>query len=163
MAARQRVDPRLVHATFKFDYNDHLTLRGSTLLHVAVEYDVKSCVDVLLEHGADLNAKTLVGRNGVGGQTPIFRVIGSNQDTCYSMFEYLLKKNPDLSVRTKIQENPEDDGKIMDCTHERKDHFFDKVLELMPLGYALKYENEPEWRSAASEVAKLHELGKSEG
>lgn len=151
MAARQRVDPTLVHATFEFDYSDHLTLRGSTLLHIAVEHEVKSCVDVLLEHGADLNAKTLVGRNGVGGQTPIFHMIGSDQGSCYSMFEYLLEKNPDLSVRAKIRENPEDDGKIMDCTHKRKDHFFDEVLELTPLGY----ENKPEWRSAAREVARI--------
>lgn len=151
-------DPDLVHKRFDFDYGDHLTLRGSTLLHIAVEYNVRSCVDVLLEHGADLNAKAAVGKNGVGGQTPLFHAIGSNQGRCYDLFEYLLEKNPDLSVVAKVQKNDADDGKVMDCMHKGQDHFFDGVREVTPLGYALWYEHEPSWRSAACEVEKLKAL-----
>jgi ankyrin repeat protein len=158
LEARIAECPDLVRMHFDFDYGDHLTLRDSTLLHIAVEYNVRSCVDVLLKHGADLNARTRVGNNGAGGQTPIFHVIGSNGGRCYSMFEYLLEKGPDLSVKARIQENPKDDGKVMDVMYKGKDHFFEEIRELTPLGYALRYEHEPEWRSAAREVEKLRAL-----
>lgn len=158
LQARIVDDADLVNKRFDFDYGDHLTLRGVTLLHIAVEYNVRNCVDVLLAHGADINAKADVGKNGVGGQTPIFHVIGSNQGRCYEMFEYLLTKHPDLSVVAKIQENDADDGKVMDCMHKGQDHDFDAVREVTPLGYALWYENEPAWRSAKREVAKLKVL-----
>lgn len=161
LRGRIEADTDLVHKRFDFDYGDHLTLRGATLLHIAAEYNVQSCVDVLLELGADINAKADVGKNGVGGQTPIFQVIGSNQGRCYDMFEYLLTKHPDLSVVAKVQENDADDGKVMDCMHKGKDHNFDGVREVTPLGYALWYENEPSWRSAAREVEKLKALNAS--
>lgn len=156
-----RIDgsPNLVHERFGFDYGDHLTLRGATLLHIAVEYNLKWAVDVLLERGADLNAQAEVGKNGVGGQTPLFHAIGSNQGRCYDLFEYVLEKGPDLSVVAKVQENAKDDGKVMDCIHKEQDHSFDAVREVTPLGYALWYEQEPKWRSAKREVEKLKALG----
>ena len=156
---RLKDDPALIQARFQFDYGDHLTLRGATLLHIAVEYNLKWAVDLLLLYGADLNAQVDVGNNGVGGQTPLFHAIGSNQGRCYDLFEYLLKKKPDLSVVAKMQENDADDGKVMDCMHKGEDHAFEKVREVTPLGYALWYEHEPSWRSAAREVAKLKALG----
>lgn len=151
--------PDLVQARFQFDYGDHLTLRGATLLHIAVEYNLKWAVDLLLELGADLNAQAEIGKNGVGGQTPLFHVIGSNQGRCYNLFEYLLEKGPDLSVVAKVQENDADDGKVMDCMHKGEDHSFEQVREVTPLRYALWYEHEPKWRSAMREVEKLKALG----
>lgn len=71
-------DPKLADARFQFDFGDHLTLRGATMLHIAVEYNLKWAVDLLFAHGADLNARVEIGKNGVGGQSPIFHVIGSN-------------------------------------------------------------------------------------
>ena len=62
--------PDLVAARFWLDYGDHLTLRGVTLLHVAVEYHELDAVRLLLRRGADLDARAEIGRNGVGGQTP---------------------------------------------------------------------------------------------
>ncbi len=162
LMARIDKDPQLVYKRFDFDYGDHLTLRGVTLLHIAVEYNIKSCVDVLLLHGADINARAEVGKNGVGGQTPLFHVIGSNQGRCYEMFEYLLLKAPDLRVVAKVQVNDKDDGKVMDCMHKGQDHFFDAVKEVTPLGYALWYQEEPSWRSAKREVARLRDLGAPE-
>ena len=160
-ALEQRLedDAALVHERFQFDYGDHLTLRGATLLHIAAEYNLRWAVDLLLAQGADLNTKAVVGKNGVGGQTPIFHVIGSNQGRCDGLFEYLLKQKPDLSVLAKVQENDADDGKVMDCVHKGQDHFFDRVREVTPLGYALWYEHEPKWRSAKREVEKLKALG----
>jgi ankyrin repeat protein len=156
---RLRQNPDLVHERFVLDYGDHLTLRGVTLLHVAAEYCEIECIDLLLRYGADLNAPAAIGANGVGGQTPLFHTIGSNQGSGFETFEHLLAKNPELTMRARIQADAADSGKVMDGVHKGKDHFFEKVVELTPLGYAEFYENEPDWREASREVARLRDLG----
>ena len=136
LAARLEVDAGLVSARFALDYGNHLTLRGSTLLHVAVEFHELEAIALLLKHGADLNARVAVGRNGVGGQTPLFHAIGTNQGTGFHVFEHVLDLKPDLAVEAMIQSNPGDNDLVMDCIHKGNDHFFEEVLELTPLGYA---------------------------
>ena len=49
-----------------------LTLRGATLLHVAAEYGILEAATLLLDRGADVNARATVDEAGVGGQTAIF-------------------------------------------------------------------------------------------
>ena len=156
----QRLDrcPDLVKARFSLDYGDHLTLRGVTLLHVAVEYHELDAVRLLLRRGANLDARAEIGRNDVGGQTPLFHAIGANQGTGWETFEYLLNKGADLTVRARIQRNPAADDKVMDCVHKGQDHFFPAVEELTPLGYALRHESSPTWRATPREVARLRAL-----
>ncbi len=156
----QRLDrcPDLVEARFWLDYGDHLTLRGGTLLHVAVEYHELDAVRLLLRRGADLNARAEIGCNGVGGQTPFFHAIGANQGTGWETFEYLLDQGADLTVRARIQRNPAADDKVMDCVHKGQDHFFSEVEELTPLGYALRHQSGPAWRATPREVARLRAL-----
>ena len=156
----QRLDrcPDLVAARLWLDYGDHLTLRGVTLLHVAVEYHELDAVNLLMRRGADLNACAEIGRNGVGGQTPLFHAIGANQGTGWEIFEYLLDKGADLTVRARIQCNPADDDKVMDCIHKGQDHFFPEVEKLTPLGYALRHESGPTWRATPREVGRLRAL-----
>ena len=156
----QRLDrcPDLVEARFWLDYGDHLTLRGVTLLHMAVEYHELDAVRLLLKRGADLNARAEIGRNGVGGQTPLFHAIGANQGTGWETFEYLLDQGADLTVRARIQRNPTADDKVMDCVHKGQDHFFSEVEELTPLGYALRHQSGPAWRATPREVARLRAL-----
>ena len=156
----ERLDrcPDLVAARFSLDYGDHLTLRGVTLLHVAVEYHELDAVNLLLRRGADLDARAEIGRNGVGGQTPLFHAIGANQGTGWETFEYLLGQGADLTVRARIQRNPAADDKVMDCVHKGQDHFFPEVEELTPLGYALRHESSPAWRATPREVARLRGL-----
>jgi ankyrin repeat protein len=148
LRARLDADPRLVHQRFDLDYGSLLTLRGVTLLHIAAEFNERAAVDVLLERGADLNARATIGTDGLGGQTPIFHVIGSNQGACYPLFEHLLSKRPDLTVRAKIQANA--------IVYEKSES--DEILELTPLEYALRYEHEPKWREASREVKALRAL-----
>lgn len=159
LATRLASDERLVSARFALDYGNHLTLRGSTLLHVAVEFHERDAIALLLEHGADLDARVAVGRNGVGGQTPLFHAIGTNQGTGFHVFEHLLELKPDLAVGAMIQSNPGDNGLIMDCIHKGKDHFFGEVLELTPRGYAERFAAGPEWRESSRELAVLEKLG----
>ncbi|MDE2846489.1 MAG: ankyrin repeat domain-containing protein [Gemmatimonadota bacterium] len=159
LAARLETNEQLVTARFALDYGNHLTLRGSTLLHVAVEFHELDAMALLLEHGADLNARVAVGRNGVGGQTPLFHAIGTNQGTGFHVFENLLDLKPYLAVEALIQSNPGDNDLVMDCVHKGKEHYFDEVLKLTPRGYAERFAEGPEWRETSRELAVLKELG----
>ncbi len=152
LRARLDSDPSLVEKRFGLDYGSLLTLRGVTLLHIAAEFNDRGALDVLLGRGADLNARATTGADGLGAQTPIFHAIGSNQGACYSVFEYLLSKRPDLSAKARIQLNP--------IVYERKEG--DEILDLTPLGYALRYEHTPKWREASREVAALRAIGAPE-
>ena len=159
LAARLEVDAGLVTARFALDYGNHLTLRGSTLLHVAVEFHKLDAMALLLEHGADLNARASVGRNGVGGQTPLFHAIGTNQGTGFHVFEHLMDLKPDLAVEAMIQSNPGDNGLVMDCIHKGNEHYFDEVLKLTPRRYAERFAAGPEWRESSRELAVLEKIG----
>ncbi len=159
LATRLEWDEQLVTACFALDYGNHLTLRGSTLLHVAVEFHELDAMALLLEHGADIDARVAVGKNGVGGQTPLFHAIGTNQGTGFHVFEHLLDLKPNLDVEALIQSNPGDNDLVMDCVHKGKEHYFDEVLKLTPRGYAERFAEGPEWRETSRELAVLKELG----
>jgi hypothetical protein len=47
-------------------------LEGTTLLHLAVEFDEQEIFDLLLAHDGDVNVRALVDAEGFGGQTPLF-------------------------------------------------------------------------------------------
>lgn len=159
LTARLEADDGLVTTRFRLDYGSHLTLRGCTLLHLAVEFHELDAMALLLDHGADLNARAYIGRNGVGGQTPLYHAIGTNQGTGFHVFEHLMDLKPDLAVEAMIQSNPGDNGLVMDCIHKGKDHFFEEVLELTPRGYAERFAAGPVWRETSRELAVLKELG----
>jgi ankyrin repeat protein len=52
-------------------------LDGSTLLHIAVDYDEIEIAHWLLKHGADVNAKAEVDADGFGGHTALFGCVVS--------------------------------------------------------------------------------------
>ena len=47
-------------------------LYKATLLHICAEFNHHSCAEILVSHGADINAKAGIDENGFGGQTPVF-------------------------------------------------------------------------------------------
>jgi ankyrin repeat protein len=98
-----------------------LTLRGGTLLHVAAEYGSVSAARLLLERGADVNAKTDVDDNGVGGQTSIFHSATQFYDWGLPVTELLVKAGADLALRAKLPGHYERPDEVVECT---------------PLGYA---------------------------
>jgi ankyrin repeat protein len=120
-----------------------LTLRGATLLHVASEYQKQDIVDALLEKGADVNARAAVDADGVGGQTAIFHAVTQNQDRGLPVVQLLIQHGADLSVRVKIPGH-----------YERPK----EVVESTPLGYALKFEDEPTRADKRATVAFLRAL-----
>ena len=71
-------------------------LHEVTLLHICSEFNHVACAKVLVEHGADINAKAGLDENGFGGQTPIFHTVNQILNQSFDMFNFLLEKSADL-------------------------------------------------------------------
>jgi len=101
-----------------------LLLQGGTLLHVAAEYGNVAAAALLLNRGADVNARALVDAAGIGGQTAIFHAVTQFDDDGLSVTELLVERSADLTVRVKLPGHYERPREIVECT---------------PLGYALLF------------------------
>jgi ankyrin repeat protein len=93
-----------------------LTLQGGTLLHVAAEFGNLAAMNLLLEHGADVNARASVDDDGVGGQTAIFHAATLSSDLGLPIVELLVNKGADLSVSVRIPGHYERVGETVECT-----------------------------------------------
>jgi Ankyrin repeats (3 copies) len=120
---RKRVDadPSLVHRQFaELDFGAtaqrRMNLRGATLLHVAAEYGNVEAARVLIERGADVNARAAVDEQGVGGQTPIFHAVTQFGDWGYAVAKYLVEHGADLSLRLKLPGHYERPDEVVECT-----------------------------------------------
>ena len=76
-------------------------LLGVTLLHICAEFNHVACAEVLLKHGADVNARAEFNEDGFGGHTPIFHTVNQNSNNSIDMLYFLLsnKADPDIKVR----------------------------------------------------------------
>jgi Ankyrin repeats (3 copies) len=101
-----------------------MTVQGGTLLHVAAEYGHLAAAALLLDCGADVNARATVDHAGVGGQTAIFHAVTLFDDEGLPVTEMLVERGADLAVRVKLPGDYERPGEIVECT---------------PLGYALLF------------------------
>jgi Ankyrin repeats (3 copies) len=129
VAEQLDASPTLVHRRFpELDCGEtasrRLLLQGTTLLHVAAEFGDAEAARLLLDRGADVNARATVDSTGVGGQTPIFHAVSQNQDWGFEVAQLLLERRADLAVRVKLPGH-----------YER----LDEVVECTPLGYALHF------------------------
>jgi ankyrin repeat protein len=126
LAEQLDADPALLQRRFaELDFGvtgaRRLNLRGGTLLHVAAEYGNVGAATLLLDRGADLNARASVDSSGVGGQTPIFHAVTQFHDWGLPVAQLLVERGADLSVRARLPGH-----------YERLDEF----VEGTPLGYA---------------------------
>jgi len=145
LAELTRADPGLVNKRFsELDCGQTggrvLLLQGGTLLHVAAEYGNVAAAALLLERGADVNARAPVDEAGIGGQTAIFHSASQSNDYGLPITKLLLERGADLTVRVKIPGDYERPGEIVECT---------------PLGYALLFGGDSQRRT----VALLREWG----
>ena len=92
------------------------------MLHVAAEFGNLEAAQLLLERGADVNARARSSQPGLNGQTPIFHAATQFQDFGLGMVQFLVKHGADLSIRARLPGH-----------YERPD----ELVECSPLGYAL--------------------------
>ncbi len=76
--------------------------RGVSALHICSEFNSIRCARVLIEHGADVNARSDdEDADGIGGHTPIFHAVNSMFNYCRPAMEMLVDAGADLDVRVK--------------------------------------------------------------
>jgi hypothetical protein len=73
-------------------------LQEATLLHICAEFNHLACAEVLVKHGADVNANAGIDKFGFGGQTPIFHTVNQNSNQSADMMNYLLSNRVDLHI-----------------------------------------------------------------
>lgn len=75
--------------------------RGVSALHLCAEFNSIRCARVLLERGADVNARAAAGADGTGGHTPVFHAVNSIFNYCREAMELLVDAGADLDFRVK--------------------------------------------------------------
>ena len=93
-----------------------MEVRGGTLLHVAAEYGFFEACRILLDHGADVNARADVDANGVGGQTPIFHALTHFGGVNPEVAQLLIERGAELSIRARVPGHYERPGEILDVS-----------------------------------------------
>lgn len=114
-------DPSLVRARFpQLDFGITggrvMTLPGATLLHVAAEFQSLEAATLLLDRGADVNARATVDDHGVGGQTPLFHAATQFSDNGLPVSRLLVERGADLTVRARVAGHYERPGEVVECT-----------------------------------------------
>jgi ankyrin repeat protein len=122
-------DPSLVSRRFsELDFGGtayrRLSLEGGTLLHVAAEFGNVEAAKLLLERGADGNARAEVDEAALHGQSPIFHAATQFQDFGLGMVRFLVKHGADLSIRARLPGHYERTEEVVECS---------------PLGYAVLF------------------------
>jgi ankyrin repeat protein len=114
-------DPSLVHKRFpELDIGStgyrRMKLNGATLLHVAAEYGNLDAARLLLDRGADVNARAKIDEQGIGGQTPLFHAASQFYDYGLPMVQFLVERGADLTLRAKLPGHYEREDEFVECT-----------------------------------------------
>lgn len=121
LKARLEADPELVMRRFgDLDFGNtaerRLLLQGATLLHVAAEFGNVKAAQLLLAHGAQVNARAEVSVDGTGGQTPIFHAATQFGDFGLETTRYLVESGAGLGMRAKLPGHYERPEETVECT-----------------------------------------------
>lgn len=116
LRARLAADPALVQRQYpELDCGStgarRLLLTGGTLLHVAAEFGQVEAARLLLDQGADVNA-----RAGGGGQTPIYHAATQFNDYGLDVVRLLVRRGADLNLRVRLPGHYERPDEFVECT-----------------------------------------------
>jgi hypothetical protein len=75
--------------------------RGVSPLHICAEFNSIRCARLLLEHGADVNARADEDGVGIGAHTPVFHAVNSIFNYCRPVMEILVDAGADLAIQVK--------------------------------------------------------------
>lgn len=140
-------DPSLIHRQFP---DSNRAFGGGTLLHLAAEYYELDCVRLLLDRGADIDARSPVDGNGVGGATPIFHVAASYQHHGLAVLQEFLRRGAGLDIEACLRHQPPGTGGPP------------KSRLVTPLGWARWIGGDWPDDSAEQEIRLLREAGAAE-
>ncbi len=163
LEAHVKADPTTVHRHFTVQGGrEHLdgwvaggmwggaSLRGVTLLHICAEFGFVEEAKMLLEHGADVNARA-TPINSIGDQTPIYHCVTSNDPAHARAFsEFLLDEgaDPTTQARLRVPNKGETPPELL-------------LLDVTPLAYARQFPHYrrnwegQEWAKPWPEVIEL--------
>lgn len=79
----------------------YTSLEDASLLHVAAEYNSLDCARFLLASGVDADVRAGTDDEGLGGQTPLFHTVNSNQNLSRPAMELLVEYGANLEIRLK--------------------------------------------------------------
>ena len=99
-------------------------LEGVTLLHVAAEYGHRAVAEVLVGHGADVEARAAVDRDGLNGHPPLFHTVNSNRNRAAPVMALLLAHG----ARTDVM--------LRGVTWGRGFPWATTCFDVTPIGYA---------------------------
>jgi len=121
LASLLDADPALIHRRYpELDCGQAggrlLTLRGGTLLHVAAEFGFDDAARLLLDRGADVNARADVDAEGVGGQTAIFHALTQGNGEHNEVAKLLIARGADLTIRARVPGHHERPGEFLDVS-----------------------------------------------
>lgn len=71
-------------------------------LHIYAEFNSIQCGKVLIDADADVNARSPVDSDGLGGQTPVFHAVNSIFNYCPPMMELLVSAGASLDVNVPM-------------------------------------------------------------
>jgi ankyrin repeat protein len=91
-------DPALIQHRTSME-SSFTPLVGASLLHVAAEFGNFNAVRVLLEAGADVDARAAVDAHGLNGHTPIFHTVNSAWNRSAPIMDMLLDAGASPATR----------------------------------------------------------------
>ncbi|QKJ30525.1 ankyrin repeat domain-containing protein [Mucilaginibacter mali] len=94
-------NPDAVTKTYFRYKNTYTPLTGGMLMHYCAEYNSLACAEILLQHGADVNARAAIDAYGFGGHTPVFHTVNQNGNNSVDMMHFLLDNGADLNHQVK--------------------------------------------------------------
>jgi ankyrin repeat protein len=132
LKSRIKADPSLVYRRFpNLDIGAtggrRLTLEGSTLLHVAAEFGNLDVAQLLIDHGADINALATKTSLGDGGQSPIFHAVSQYFDFGLPMTQLLIEHGASLTIVANLPGSFDSPDEFVTCS---------------PLQYAQQFPND---------------------
>ena len=127
-------------------------LDGTTLLHIAIEYQDEKTARWLIERGADVNARAAIDADGIGGHTPLFHTTVTLANQNDVLAKLLLRNGADPNLRATFRKQLVDVG---DSAKEQMREYHDVTA----IGFARQF-TEPKWVNDAAIAAVLEHGGR---
>jgi ankyrin repeat protein len=138
----------------KSDEGLHVTpVAGTTLLHLAIEYDDLDVARWLLDRDADPNAPAAPDADGFGGHTPLFHTVVTLAVPDDSKARLLLDRGANPNARATIRKQLRHMG-------DREKEQLREFQDVTPIAYARQFQ-EPRWVNAPA-LAVIAERGGTE-